>query len=326
MIKNLLVWAILDNKTGHDNQVKSVLEELNLKKKYISVQYNFLSNLPNNIIQFIDGFLHVKKPLPELSPPWPNLIISCGRRTFPLSIKLKNIIKPTPKLFHLMYPRYSLHIRQCDMIFTPKHDSFKKSKRIFEVLGSASNLYNKIEKKKYNSSNLEPIFLVLIGGNHGKYKFSGVYIEEIIEKVEKIIYHRGGSLLISSSRRTPKHIIKLIENIAEKKIFIKDTYHPFSKKPNPYINFLSQADEIIVTGDSISMISDACNIKKPVRIFFNKKICAAKHIKFSNYLIKNGYAFPFKSLGKKCGKIKRLETSKIISDKILGIINEKNKN
>ena len=41
MIKNLLVWAILDNKTGHDNQVKSVLEELNLKKKIYKCSEQF---------------------------------------------------------------------------------------------------------------------------------------------------------------------------------------------------------------------------------------------------------------------------------------------
>ena len=33
---------------------------------------------------------------------------------------------------------------------------------------------------------------------------------------------------------------------------------------------LSFADEIIVTGDSMSMVSESCELKKPVRIFFNK--------------------------------------------------------
>ena len=89
---------------------------------------------------------------------------------------------------------------------------------------------------------------------------------------------------------------------------------------------LSLADEIIVTGDSMSMLSESCNLKKPVRVFFNKDFCAPKHIQFCKNLINEGYAFPFETLLKKCHKIKVLKTTKLISDKIKKLLeNEKNK-
>ncbi|MDC3023952.1 mitochondrial fission ELM1 family protein, partial [Alphaproteobacteria bacterium] len=67
------------------------------------------------------------------------------------------------------------------------------------------------------------------------------------------------------------------------------------------------------TGDSMSMVSEACEVNKPVRLYFNSVFCSDKHITFCNRLIKEQYAFPFDSLGKKYGKIKVLNTSKKIA-------------
>ena len=83
---------------------------------------------------------------------------------------------------------------------------------------------------------------------------------------------------------------------------------------------ITYADEFVVTGDSVSMVSQLCQYEKPVRIFFNKKFCSAKHIKFCKKLIDEGYAYPFESLLEKCDNIKALKTSKKISKKILSII------
>ena len=70
----------------------------------------------------------------------------------------------------------------------------------------------------------------------------------------------------------------------------------------------SKLNEIVVTGDSMSMVSEACETRKPVRIYYNTKFCSNKHIRFCNSLIKKKYAFPFDTLGKKLITIKVLNT------------------
>ena len=85
---------------------------------------------------------------------------------------------------------------------------------------------------------------------------------------------------------------------------------------------IAYADEFVVTGDSVSMVSQLCQYEKPVRIIFNKKFCATKHIKFCTKLIDEGYAYPFESLLEKCDNIKTLNTTKKISKKILSIIKQ----
>ena len=138
---------------------------------------------------------------------------------------------------------------------------------------------------------------------------------EILNKIKQ------GSILISTSRRTPDNIIKLIDKWGKKNKVFKIIFHPKNNsEANPLNEMITYADEFVVTGDSVSMVSQLCQYKKPVRIIFNKKFCAAKHMKFCKKLISDGYAYPFESLLEKCDNIKTLNTTKKISKKILSII------
>ena len=84
--------------------------------------------------------------------------------------------------------------------------------------------------------------------------------------------------MTTTSRRTPtlalKKIKELYKNIRIKKVL----YNPKENmEQNPYNKFLTCADEVIVTGDSVSMLSEACSVGVPVRIYSNKQLCSKKH-------------------------------------------------
>jgi mitochondrial fission protein ELM1 len=147
MKKNFLIWALVDDRTGNKNQILGILKELNLAYKIKKVNYNFFANLPNFIIQLLGGNIHTNKFMMNYFPPFPNIIISCGRRTFPLASKLKKYIKPTPKFIHLMYPRYSLNIKSADIIFTPNHDTIKNRDNLIKTFGTANQINNALKKK-----------------------------------------------------------------------------------------------------------------------------------------------------------------------------------
>ena len=59
--KDYYVLALLDDRTGNRNQILAVLKELKLPYKTINIEYNWLANLPNFMLQFFGGFAHVKK-------------------------------------------------------------------------------------------------------------------------------------------------------------------------------------------------------------------------------------------------------------------------
>ena len=317
--KKFYILAILDNRIGNRNQIFAILDELNLPYKILDIKYNWLANLPNIMLQILGGKCHIKDFDIKKIKTIPSLILSCGRRTFPLANKLKSLFSNTPYFIHLMYPKLSLNIKNCNLIFTPFHDNVVASDRVIKTLGSPAPLDN-IEVKK-NPYKTKPIISILIGGNHGRYKFKSSTINYMItETLNKI---KQGSILISTSRRTPDNIIKLINKWGKKNKIFKIIFHPKNNSEiNPLKEMITYADEFVVTGDSVSMVSQLCQYKKPVRIIFNKKFCATKHINFCTKLIDEGYAYPFESLLEKCDNIKTLNTTKKICKKILNIIKQ----
>ena len=215
-----------------------------------------------------------------------------------------------PTCIHLMYPRFTFYKKNFDLIFTPSHDSVKQNKYIKKFLGTPCNI--KLIKKT-NHKYISPIIFLIIGGNHGRYKLSVEEVKTIILTVVMKLKNNG-TLLITTSRRTSKKVINIVNSMAKKYSVIKEVYHPLNNSlENTYLKNLSISKEIVVTGDSMSMVSEACETKKPVRIYYNDRFCSNKHISFCNNLIKENYAFPFRTLGKKCKKIKVLNTSKKIA-------------
>ena len=317
--KEFYILAILDNRIGNRNQMFAILNELDLPYKILDIKYNWLANLPNFILQIFGGYSHVKNFNIKKIKTKPTLILSCGRRTFPLASKLKYLFSDTTYFIHLMYPKLSLNIKGCNLIFTPFHDNVPANDHVIKTLGSPAPLeIIKIKKKTYKS---KPIISILIGGNHGRYKLKSNTINYMLtETLNKI---KQGSVLISTSRRTPNNIIKLIDKWGKKNKIIKIIFHPKNNnEANPLKKMIAYADEFVVTGDSVSMVSQLCQYKKPVRIIFNKRFCATKHINFCTKLIDEGYAYPFESLLEKCNNIKTLNTTKNISKKILSIIKQ----
>ena len=70
------------------------------------------------------------------------------------------------------------------------------------------------------------------------------------------------------------------------------TYLWGEDKENPFIGFLACCDNIIVTGDSVTMCCEACGTGKPVYIFEGDDWLSHKHQRFVASLYRSGYAFP----------------------------------
>jgi hypothetical protein len=190
------------------------------------------------------------------------------------------------------------------------HDHIEENQHIRKFLGTPCNI--KLVQNK-SSIFINPIIFLIIGGDHGRFKLSEKEVENIIIKIISKLKKKG-TLLITTSRRTSLKAINKINDIAKEYSIIKEVFHPvISNAKNSYLKNLSIAKEIVVTGDSMSMLSEACETKKPVRIYYNERFCSRKHIKFCNSLIKDNYAFPFETLGKKCDKLKVLNTSKKVA-------------
>jgi hypothetical protein len=110
-----------------------------------------------------------------------------------------------------------------------------------------------------------PFIAVLAGGNSSTYRFDVDSATRLGRQASAAASAAGGSLLISTSARTPA------DSAAALFAAVDCPAYRYSWKPNdprnPYPAFLGLADRFIVTSDSASLATDACATGKPVCVF-----------------------------------------------------------
>jgi uncharacterized protein len=294
------VTILLDDKPGHSNQALSLADIMKLDHVIpIKLEYNYLSLLPTILLS--NTCIHIKNKTDILNIK-SGIVISCGRRTSNVARFIKKN-HPTVRIINIMWPE--LGYQDFDLIIAPFHDVINKkieTNNICTIAGSISNItpdflrLNLGKWQKFFQSYKAPFISLIIGGNTKNTKFTISHAEEIIDFALAIAKKHDATILCSFSRRTPKNIKEFISNQLSAKHYIFDPTENDSE--NPYVGLLAISNIIIVTGDSISMCVDACSAGKIVYIYDDKKLIAAKHRIFLDYIFDANYALSFNDFDK----------------------------
>ena len=276
-------WILSDNLVGHEKQSISLAEKLNINYKLIKIKkVNFIKrNLSN--------FFNLQKKN-FFKPPYPKIIISCGKNTAYYSKMIKQ--KTKNKIFSIFIQKPPININNFDVVISPKHDKCK-GLNVIETQGALTKInlkYIKNVNKTKKPSILKQNFItVLIGGNSRHHKITKPILDKIIKNLKSIEEQKKIRIFILVSRRTgKKNYLYLKKNLISKNfIFVL----PNSKKVS-YLNALSFAKAIIVTSDSVSMVTEACSTGKPTYIIdiptkskrFSLFIKNLIHLKLAYYL------------------------------------------
>jgi mitochondrial fission protein ELM1 len=285
--------VIIDHKIGNANQAIAVAKSIGANFQIKHLVYNFLSTLPNRFK--FNSLLGIDlKASSSIEPEYPDIIISSGRKTALVS---KYIKTKSPKTFtiHLMNP--DLSFNDFNLVCLPLHDlaeNHKSYQNIIYTIGAPSYLDKakmqeeqiKLKNKLQNPNG--PFISVMLGGKtkNGDYSFEEV--EWLINKASILANQISATLLITTSRRTNQNISSMIEKLIKAPYYFYN-WNKENSKDNPYLAYLSLSDYFIVTGDSVSICSEALATGKPVYIYRKDEILYKKHIKFLDYLIKLGY-------------------------------------
>lgn len=296
-MKKKILWVLIDNRMGSVGQARGIVQQLNhshfdvIEKK---IEYTKFSGLPNFVrSKTLIGLTSESKK--EIVEPWPDMVLSISRRTVPVAryIKKKN---PATKLIQLMHPGKT-GLDEFSLVLLPEHDKDKGYAPNFRyMIGAPHRITREVlseAKDKWAEAfkNLpKPITAVIVGGSIKKRPFSLENAELLAQRIREFKEKTGGSILITTSRRTGDKAQKLIMDAI--KNIPAHTYLWGDKNENPYLGYLAMADNIIVTGDSVSMTSEACGTEKPVFVFEGKNWLTKKHYRFIHSLYENRYAVP----------------------------------
>ncbi len=104
---------------------------------------------------------------------------------------------------------------------------------------------------------------VLIGGGNGRLRFDAATARELGQSLVEMARAAGAGIALTPSRRTtPEALAALRATLAGR----PDVFFWDGDGENPYLGLLACADTVVVTGDSVSMISEAAATDAPVLV------------------------------------------------------------
>ncbi len=228
----------------------------------------------------------------RLAPPWPDLVIASGHKCAALALAIKRASRGRSFTIFVQDPR--LGHERFDLIVAPRHDGIEGA-NIFATRGALSRVSDAALRQAAAEfaprfADLpRPLVACLIGGASRRHTFRPAEGRALGEALARLSAETGCGLLITASRRTPEAsfaALKAALGQAPAEIWR-------GTGDNPYLGYLAQADHLLVTADSVSMVSDACTTGKPVQILPMAGRGAARFERFFAALEAEGAVRPF---------------------------------
>lgn len=255
-------WALHDGAAGHRRQVLALADALSPRVREWTLQtsapWSWLAprRLPGSERAFGDGFSNALKQPPALA-------IGCGRRA---ALATRLLGEQGARTVQVLDPR--MEPSRWDVVVAPAHDGLRGA-NVVTLCGSL----NPVDEAWLAAGRAafpafgalpSPRTVVLLGGRTKAVRFDRSAFEVMQSQLEHWLATSGGSLLVIGSRRTPPLVAQL------SRAGWADTpglrWFDASDGPNPYAGALAWADRIVVSPDSVNMVSEACATAAPVYV------------------------------------------------------------
>lgn len=263
-------WILTDGSMGMINQCLGVAESLGLPfssvtEKVVRLNTPWSWFTPHVLLgKNSTQFYALSAGSDPLSPPFPDLVLSCGRQAIAPALWIRQASHRQTKVVHIQNPK--IKTTRFDAVIVPKHDKLTGA-NVIETIGAPHRVTQKRlqeERTKFPDlaprSSQEKIISVILGGPSQAYTMNDTFVYSLLG----MIHHwksKGYRILLSPSRRTPQDVVDIFLQEKNEQLYVWDR-----ETANPYYAMLGLADAIFVTCDSVCMITEACITDKPVFI------------------------------------------------------------
>ncbi|WP_207462556.1 mitochondrial fission ELM1 family protein [Azospirillum sp. SYSU D00513] len=288
-------WVVTDGKAGMENQCLGLAEALGLtpvvKRVRLRAPWRQLSPFLRVGNRFAAG------PAGDpIAPPWPDLLIGCGRQSIAPSLAARKGSGGRTFTVHIQDPQ--IDPRHFDLVVVPRHDRLR-GPNVLVTRGSLHRVTPAMlaEAGARHASRLarlpRPRVAVLIGGSSGAYRLTRAIMAGVADRLAAWAREHGAGLMVTPSRRTGAEneaILRArLEGPAAEGLAVEVWD---GRGENPYFAYLALADLIVVTADSVNMVSEACSTGKPVYVI-GLEGGSPKFRAFHEGLVRDGHTRPF---------------------------------
>ncbi|MBI4707424.1 MAG: mitochondrial fission ELM1 family protein [Candidatus Omnitrophica bacterium] len=318
--KNILILS--DAKTGHLRQAQALAkimedawQEKGIKANVEYSEIKFKSRMSRRIFScasFLSGkytcqgCLDCLKSCLEnssykaLVDKKPNVVVSCGSSLTAVNylISRENLAKSVI----IMRPAI-LNEGKFDLVVMPRHDNPPRSKNVV-VTNGALNLINQdylrnqsdklLQSTRHTAHGLRATDLhigLLIGGDAKNFKLEKNSVLEVIRQIKLASEKLGMNILATTSRRTSQEVENIFEQ--ELKDYPRCKLLVIANKnniPEAVGGILGLSKIVVVSAESISMISEAASSGKHVLVFEADGL-GEKHRRFLEYCAMKKYIY-----------------------------------
>ena len=262
------VWVLDTHRAGEKTQLRALAEALGWPFEIKTLRYHRFEMrttlFRGSDLRGVD--LAASDPL---LPPWPDLVLSMGMRNEPVCRWLRAQSGGRTRLVYLgrlwSDPAHFDLIIATPQYRVPDRPNVLRNALPLHAVGPERLAAAAAHWAPRVAHLPRPYLTVTIGGSSGPYAFGPRAARRLVRDAVTLAEARGASLLVSSSARTPRTAIDAVA--AQTRVPMQFYRWQRGDAENPYLGFLALADELIVTADSISMLSEACATGKPVHMF-----------------------------------------------------------
>jgi hypothetical protein len=194
----------------------------------------------------------------------PALAIGCGRQA---ALATRLLRARGSRVVQILDPR--IDPSHWDLVLVPEHDRLRGT-NVLTTLGSLHPVDDAwLEAARAEFARFadlpRPRTAVLLGGKSRHARFDRMAFEVLASKLEVALARDGGSVLLTTSRRTDRELRGALAHRYEDTPGV--VWRNAKDGENPYPGLLAWADRIVCSPDSVNMISEACATRVPVFVF-----------------------------------------------------------
>lgn len=194
----------------------------------------------------------------------PGIAIGCGRQA---ALATRLLRERGWRTVQILDPR--LDPRHWDAVVVPEHDRLRAD-NVLTLLGGLHPVDDTwLARARTDFAAFGdlpgPRTAVLLGGTSAHARFDRMAFEVMATKLEAVLAHDGGSLLLTTSRRTDPELVAALAHRYDGTPGV--VWRGPDDGPNPYPGLLAWADRIACSPDSVNMVSEACATRAPVFVF-----------------------------------------------------------
>jgi len=194
-----------------------------------------------------------------LAPPWPELVIGCGGKSAAVLAALARRMR----VVIVQHPRMA--VRRFDLVVAARHDELTGpnvlvTRTALHRVTPARLAVAAAEWRTRLAALPRPLVAVLVGGGNGRFRLDAAVGEALAGQIAAMMQRDHVGVVLTPSRRTDPAVCALLrERLEPLGAWVWDM-----NGENPYFGMLALADAIVVTGESVSMVSEAVATTAPV--------------------------------------------------------------